>query len=387
MATLKLYLDARTSKADGTCSLKIAVNHQGSTAFINLNISISPNHWDKRACKVIVRNDKTRINLLLQERFSAAQSSLLELISEGSLKHSKASFIRDKILQRLNPEDNAVSVKERFCKFANNHENKRTQDIYKATWHLIELFDKNASRLIFEDVNKDWLDSFFLWLASRSPSVNARNIHLRNIRAVFNDALDNELITCYPFRRYKIRPVQTRKRCLSVNQLRELFNSDVEPWQERYVDAFKLMFFLEGINVGDLCSLTSESLNNGRIEYNRKKTKKLYSIKLEPEALEIIEKYKGKNHLLSFADECSTYIHFSNRMNFNLKRIMPGLTTYYARHSWATIAASLDIPKETISAALGHGGNSVTDIYISFDYSKVDKANRAVIDYVLKSPT
>ena len=63
--------------------------------------------------------------------------------------------------------------------------------------------------------------------------------------------------------------------------------------------------------------------------------------------------------------------------------LFPELTTYWARHSWATIAASLDIPKETIAAALGHGGNTVTDIYIDFDVRKIDEANRRVIDWVL----
>ena len=62
------------------------------------------------------------------------------------------------------------------------------------------------------------------------------------------------------------------------------------------------------------------------------------------------------------------------------------LTTYWARHSWATVAASLDIPKETIAAALGHGGNTVTDIYIDFDQKKVDEANRKVLDYVFGAP-
>ena len=60
------------------------------------------------------------------------------------------------------------------------------------------------------------------------------------------------------------------------------------------------------------------------------------------------------------------------------------ITTYWARHTWATIAASLEIPKETIAAALGHGGNTVTDIYIDFDQKKVDEANRKVLDYVFK---
>ena len=69
-------------------------------------------------------------------------------------------------------------------------------------------------------------------------------------------------------------------------------------------------------------------------------------------------------------------------MNDCLGRIMHGVTAYYARHTWATIASSLDIPKDTIAAALGHGGHSVTDIYIDFDRTKIDRANRLVIDAV-----
>lgn len=62
--------------------------------------------------------------------------------------------------------------------------------------------------------------------------------------------------------------------------------------------------------------------------------------------------------------------------------LFPNITSYWARHTWATIAASLDIPKETIAAALGHGGNTTTDIYIDFDRRKVDEANRKVIDFL-----
>lgn len=77
-------------------------------------------------------------------------------------------------------------------------------------------------------------------------------------------------------------------------------------------------------------------------------------------------------------------------MNRSLKELgssigYPELTTYWARYSWATIAAQLDIPKETIAKALGHGSETVTDTYITFDYSKVDKANRAVIDYMMNT--
>ena len=143
---------------------------------------------------------------------------------------------------------------------------------------------------------------------------------------------------------------------------------------------------LIGINVVDLCNL--EEMVSGRVNYIRAKTHRPYSIKVEPEALALIEKYSGEKHLLNYLDCCVNYRHFYNNLCKGLKAVkeklgLHELTTYWARHSWATIAASLDIPKDTIAAALGHGGNTVTDIYIEYDMSKVDEANRKVLDWVL----
>ena len=106
----------------------------------------------------------------------------------------------------------------------------------------------------------------------------------------------------------------------------------------------------------------------------------------------------GENYLLGIMDRYKSHEDYMRRINRALQTIgnnsisnrgkkiydpmFPHITTYWARHTWATIAASLDIPKETIAAGLGHGGNTVTDIYIDFDRKKVDEANRRVIDWV-----
>ena len=163
---------------------------------------------------------------------------------------------------------------------------------------------------------------------------------------------------------------------------------------------FMLMFYMIGINAVDLFLSRPYAIANGRLEYTRAKTKRLYSIKVEAEASDLIEKYKGKDFLINIMDGRANYVDFLHRMDKALKQIgpvqrqgrggkkirtplFPELSQYWCRHTWATIAAELDIPKETIAAALGHGGNSVTDIYINFDMRKVDEANRRVIDYVL----
>lgn len=166
-----------------------------------------------------------------------------------------------------------------------------------------------------------------------------------------------------------------------------------------------LLFYLIGINVVDVLHATG--IKNGRLEYRRAKTGKIYSIKIQPEAMKIINKYApGKNTLLNFIDNYEDYKDFMHRLNKNLKEIgpwewmdakskngrpikkkvryplFPELTSYFARHSWATFAAELDVPEKTIKMALGHGTSSVTDRYINFNMKKVDEANRKIIDYL-----
>jgi len=207
---------------------------------------------------------------------------------------------------------------------------------------------------------------------------------------VFNDAIDDEIIQVYPFRKFKIKYEETRKRSLTVEQLREIMNLPCQGLQLMYKDVFMLMFFLIGVNAVDLFNAPKGAISNGRLEYRRAKTGKLYSIKVEPEAMAIINRYSGSAYLINILDRFTSYRFYLCRMNQALKHMVskdlkfPDISSYWSRHTWATIAAELDIPKETIAAALGHSiGNPTTSIYIKFNQKKVDEANRRVIDYVL----
>ncbi len=160
---------------------------------------------------------------------------------------------------------------------------------------------------------------------------------------------------------------------------------------------FKLMFCLIGINAVDLANL--EKPRNGRIEYERKKTHKPYSLKVEPEAKQIIDRYKGKLHLLDIVERVPNYKTYFNRMGKTLRKvglvrvdgkksigkaILPDVCTGSARTSWATIAQEeLDIDREVIAAALGHCTVDVTSTYLRTKWrKKVDEANRKVLDWV-----
>ncbi|MCD8312957.1 MAG: site-specific integrase [Bacteroidales bacterium] len=392
----KIHLDRHVAK-DGTAAIKISFTKNRRNVDIPTGISVLPSQWDDARKAVTGRRDRAAINAHLTRRKAEADTALLTLMGRPDWPRLSAYEVRD-LMEGREPGPDPNLFMPRLLTWAGLKE-AGTRKVYMQTYRRILAFDPKAeTELTFGNMTVDWLMRFDAFLSRTAPSRNARNIHLRNIRTVFNFALDDGMDVPYPFRRFRIRAEPTRHRALSVENLRTLLSFPAEECAVQYVDMFRLTFLLMGINMADLFELR-EVTPDGRIEYRRAKTHRLYSVKVEPEAMEIISRYRGKKRLLYMADRYSDHYDYAHHMNDALKRIgpvavgkrgkksysplFPDLTVYWARHSWATIAASLDIPKETIAAGLGHGGNTVTDIYIDFDRRKVDEANRRVIDWVL----
>lgn len=389
MIATRLYLDRRGVKPGNPAPLKFVVTKNKVRALIPLNIKLNPENWDSGKQKA--SGSYASLNSLLLQKKVFLETLLFRMESSGDLEGLKACEIKRKLEEGLfgvEEDKNCVSVapnnfEARFKDFQDTRFAEGTRVLYKRTWIQLERFAQeenfSLSKLTFEDITVKWLRDFDKFLSKTSPARNARNIHFRNIRAVFNDALDEEVITCYPFRRFKLRYDETRKRSLSVDVLRSLLLREEKGSNARYLDCFKLMFFLCGINIVDLCAL--QRIEEGRIVFYRAKTYKMYSIKVEPEAMEIIEKYRGEKFLLNYCDKNSSYRYFYNRLSMFLRDL--GISTYWARHSWATIARKIGVSKDDIKLALGHGAKTVTDIYIDEDRDKIDVANRRVIDYVI----
>lgn len=402
MATVKLYLDARSAGEEKPAPVKISLSLHGKTCLHSTGVKVLPSCWDAKQCKIIKGPEKAGLNVLLSSLVSRWEMELMKMGEDGEARKARSvGDLKKRLLRRLGGEEAGQEGEfySRFVRFSRTRRSEGSRDAYRQTLRRMEAFDADLRLRSFEEIDRRWLLDFDAFMARTAPSANARAFHMRNIRAVFNDALDDEAISCYPFRRFKIRREATRKRALSVEQLRLLASYPCEEWQEPYRDLFVLMFLLVGINAADLFNAPPSALSGGRLEYVRSKTRKPYSILVEPEAAALIEKYRGRRHLLRFLDTVGNYKHYLQRMDRALKTIgplerrgrggkkvreplFPELSQYWSRHTWATVAASLDIPKETIARALGHGGNTVTDIYIDFDMKKVDEANRRVIDWV-----
>lgn len=405
MGIVKLYLDKRRVRDDGKYPLKLSVTSKGKYCLINLDIHILETELILKKDGYIISGPKNSslLNRIVSSKRLQVENRLYNLEMTGRIRTMTNSQFKEAIIAEEEETTTEVALfKDMFEQFVSSKDNDRTKEIYKSTYSRISHFC-DIETLNISNINNSWLNSFDTFLKGLSLKTNARSIHLRNIRAIFNYAIDNEFISIsdYPFRRFKIKSEKTIKRALSVENLVKLRDYPCEAHQERYRDIFMLIFYLIGINIKDLLNL--KEIVNGRVEYRRAKTGRLYSIEVLPQAMMIIDKYKGKEHLLSIIEGYSDYRTFTGKINKHLQEIggtkiqkkvggkkyteivnplFPNLTTYWARHTWATIAAKLDIPKETIAAALGHGGNTVTDIYIDYDQKKVDEANQKIVNYI-----
>lgn len=396
MATVKFYLDKRRQKKDGTYPIKLNVFHN-KQMMIATQLSASEKEWNGNEYSVRAQNYKPR-NIVARGIINKAETVIFTLEQQEKLKSTTDKALKKLIEDAISSKvENQKTFLYYLDEFVSKKTNQGTKSIYTTTRNKIEEYDSHCT---FESMDKSWLENFEAWMA-KTMKVNAYAIHLRNIRSVFNYAIDEEYTTLYPFRRFSIKKEETRKRSLTAEQLRLLRDYPCEEYQIRYRDMFMLMFYLIGVNAADLFNAKHSALVNGRFEYKRAKTGKLYSIKVEPEAQAIIEKYKGKDYLLNIMDDYGNYKDFLHRMGIGLKQIgeterkglggkksrnplFPDLSSYWARHTWATVAAELDVPKEVIAHALGHSwaNSTTTDIYIRFDMKKVDEANRKVIDFV-----
>ena len=386
--TIHIYLDKRSTKRGDEAPLKIGINKQGSSAYINLGVKVLPTQWDSSKERIKNRPDKASLQSYIDTQKSTASNIVLELLKKGELTKLTATQIKNKVVEIMEPTASTANrFYSRYLVYAESRTAKRTKDIYLVTAKRMVEYDAKIRTKAFEDITKDWLGGFDTFLQSTSPSVNGRSIHFRNIRAVFRDAMANEITMSYPFRVFKIKSEPTIKRSLTIDELHRLFSFHGNGRQTMAVDMFKLSLFLIGINVVDLCNL-SEIEKDGYLRYKRQKTQKLYCIKVEPEALAIIEKYSGRNHLLNILDRYANVHTFTATLGKVLQSIegFENLTSYWARHTWATIASELDIPVDVISHALGHSfstGAKVTQVYINFNQQKIDDANRKVINYIL----
>lgn len=410
MASTNLYLDLRGKAKDGKGSLVIILSHNRTTTSIRTGIRVFPSEWNGE--RVIKRADADFLNIDLTRIKNDIDTKIALLRLDPEFSSMTAPQIKTAICQENRGKKEKHLVSSVFAEYLSQDLSDGTKGLYQAT--LTKVIRYAGESVCLEDLSYKWLVGFNRYL-SQTRGVNGRAIDLRNLRAICNYALKTDMVQTYAFKNFPIKQEQTKKRSIPVEKLREFYRYPCSPRQSIYRDYFFLMFYLIGINAKDLFLAGKDSIVNGRLEYTRNKTKKKYSILVEPEAKELLERYRGKNYLVEVMDHCKDYHNYLHEMNdalgligpkyweevpsqedlfgmperiLRVDPIIPDLTTYFSRHTWATFAYEIGIQMDTISQALGHSfGNKTTLIYVKPDQAKVDAANRKVIDFFLNQPS
>jgi len=408
MIYINTYFDKTRARKTGKGGIYISVIHRKKRTLISLNIELSSEQWDGN--NVVNHPNKNMLNNYITRRRIDADYTAKFLEMSDDYTDMTTDDVFEKIRERIDPDYNESKRQRRhkdrqlldfYEKYVNTKTNPGTRSVYAFTLRklrsYLESTNKDPKTVRLDDINKIWLQQFEAW-CHKTEQRNTTNIHLRNLRAAFNAAIDAGLCSNYPFRRYRIRQVETRDKSLRSNELRMLFNARYNNrGEETAADIFKLMFCLIGINGVDLFDAGKPV--SGRLEYTRTKTGKQYSINIEPEAMRIIEKYSGRNTLLNLCEQYGNYKTFFNRAAKSLRKIgtecvpgkksegkplFPEICYGTARTAWATIAQEeLDIPRDTIAAALGHCTTDFSDTYMRTKWkAKIDKANRQMLDHI-----
>lgn len=379
MAKSCLRLDLRRPLKDGTYPVQVKVGF-GTNLYLATGIYLKPEDWDARL-QVCTGKAARRINNILGTLLLQTNNRVLELRESGQFGKLTAAQLRQMLtnLDLTQPTIGVPSVGDyidrvRALKTAN------TQVSYKTTRYRLSLYC-DPDTLRFSDLTYVWFEAWIKQMEDDGLKRNTVAKYLKVVKTVIKYAEDDGVQVNPAYKKVDSRAESdTPMRNLPVQTLRRIRDTEIKGKTAWYKDAFMLSFYLIGINLADLLALPKDAIVNGRLQYKRAKTGKNYSVLVQPEAQAIIDKYPGKTHLLSFGEKVSCF-----RMNCNdlLRKLEPGLTWYWARYSWANYAVDLDIPKDTISEAMGHKhGSTVTGIYIKYSQDKADAANRQVLDYV-----
>ena len=405
MAKTSLFHDTRAVEPGSDAPLKIRIYHNGKYISLPTSIKIKADQWLNNT--IINHPRAKQWNNLLTIRMADITSELLQMEVTGILGSMTHEQVKNRLMICIgHASTETVTFMNVFNEKLSTFDNAGTISIWNNTLNRLTAFchekgyDLNSLR--FQDMTAEWMQEFDTFLAKTAPKPNARAINHRNIRAVFNYAKKRKKADIpYPFHDYKIKHQETAHIDLSIEQTRKLATYPLtDDHIIKYRDIFLLMIYLRGINAADLFDAKKSQIINGRLEYYRKKTGALCSVKLEPEAKAIIKRYAGKDYIIDIAEKWKDPKNYLRKMDKGLKKIGPvtvgkkGKKTYHgifqristnsARHTWGSLLFDLGYTIDTASDGLTHKhGSRTTNIYVHKRQQKiVDMANRDLIDYI-----
>ena len=393
---IKIKLSGKSSTLK---HLLYQLSYGNSISSIKTDMKLSPDEWDGSAAIVKSYRSETAH----YEEYIRADVQLLYMIA-SHLKRTRCTDVVGECIKRFGKEYNRSG----FLSFMmiQIEQMKSLGRMGTANNYLHTLYSFlgfiDGYNLSLGSMSEALIAKYSQYLVQKGMKRNSISFYMRNLRAVYNKAVGQGLLSNnnHPFVSVYTGVDNTRKRAVKHSVISLLYKLDVFGNYNLQLakDIFLFSYFTRGMSFVDIAFLKRTSLKNGYISYYRHKTGQLLNVKVEPAIQNILERYSENSRYYLFpilvsANYVKAYDEYKvaiNRYNRNLKilsvklNLEVPLTSYVARHSWATTARDSNIPIYVISAALGHTSEKTTRIYLSeIDNRVVDDASRLVMDLVL----
>ena len=386
----------------------LRLTKSGKRKYVSLGLSVEERFWDfkkntpKRNCpdrdailSVIERKSKQYREQITQFKVEGKDYTLETLVQrvENPVRQMNFGEYLDYFIQQLK-EENRLGYAESFKGLKSS---------------LIRYCDSLDFQ--FTHIDQQWLKGYEMFLIRSGKKENTIGIRFRSLRVIYNKAVSEKLVKreYYPFDDFKVSKFheQTMKRAISKEDIKRIIELDLRtvttyhsPYLSLGRDLFLFSYLSCGINLTDMARIRYCDIFEGRLSYHRQKTGKLISFQLQPMALKIIEKYRKPearqdDYVFPILDRKvhKTAIQIRDKVrkankaaNKALHRIgeklgIPiDLTTYVARHSYATVLKRSGVSTAIISESLGHSSEKVTQIYLdSFENSQIDEAMKNLL--------
>ncbi|NCE72493.1 site-specific integrase [Odoribacter sp. Z80] len=389
-----VYYTSKTL-SNGEHPLMLRISKDGKKKYSSIGVSIHPQFWDftknqpKRSCP-----NRNAILRLITEKTKQYQEQLIEFKVENK------DFTATTLIQKVDKPTKHLTVGELFLKQIERLNSAKRIGYalsYKYVYKALLKFNGHLD-IYFSDIDIPWLKRFEEWQRNEGASLNTIGIRFRTLRAIYNTAIEQGYVKpdYYPFKSYKVSKLHsvTAKRAITKDNVTAVINYDYTNkgfYTELAVDLFTFSYFMGGINFVDMAYITHSHIIDNRLVYTRTKTHKLIKLPLQPKAVELIQKYQTKDRPYIFPilsafhkteQQQRNRIHkVITKVNKHLKDIgeelnLPiDLTTYVARHSFATVLKRSGVNTSIICEAMGHSSEKVTQIYLdSFENEQVDAA-------------
>ncbi len=397
MASIKVKFRPSTV-ADHEGTIYYQIIHERKVRQLLSDYKVFPTEWDESRSMVTTTQKSERKSFILsiRERIRWDVERLTKI--DRKLDANGLSYTADDVIDEFNRyahEYSLFNYMESIIAKLKQNGKVRTSETYKSTLNSFKKFREDED-IMLDCLTSEIMEAYEAWHHKRGVAPNTISFYTRILRAVYNRAVEDDIIeNRNPFRKVYTGVDKTVKRALPLPVIKKIKALDLSlnASLDFARDMFLMSFYLRGMSFIDMAFLKKTDLKNGYVTYRRRKTGQQLIIKWTKEMQLILDKYheNESEYLLPIirnpgTNERCTYRNVGYNINHNLKTIagMVGvtipLTLYVARHSWASAAKAKGIPLSVISEGMGHDSEATTQIYLaSLDTSVVDKANSLIL--------